>query len=36
LLGACAITGEGLSDAIDAMYELVLKRRKLKLKKKKR
>jgi ADP-ribosylation factor-like protein 4 len=36
LFGACAITGEGLSDAIDAMYELVLKRRKLKLKKKKR
>lgn len=32
LLGACALTGEGLSDAIDAMYELVLKRRKLKKK----
>lgn len=33
LLGVCALTGEGLSDAIDAMYELVLKRRKLKKKK---
>ncbi|CAC5409368.1 ARL4 [Mytilus coruscus] len=32
LLGACAITGEGLSDAIEAMYELVLKRRRMKKK----
>lgn len=32
MLGTCAITGEGLSDAIDAMYELVLKRRKIKKK----
>lgn len=32
VLGACAITGEGLSDAIEAMYELVLKRRKSKKK----
>ena len=27
ILGACAITGEGLTDAMDAMYELIVKKK---------
>ncbi|KAK3089942.1 hypothetical protein FSP39_007837 [Pinctada imbricata] len=27
IMGSCAITGEGLTDAMDAMYELILKRK---------
>jgi len=31
---ACAITGEGLDEGVEALYEMILKRRKLKKKRK--